>query len=126
MSNVYNGVSCDNSYMFLAVNCFFKKISQMFDWVVNTPLNTFSILIQVAATLWNDLFVSGFKIQKQPSRGVPRKRCPENMEQISRKTTMPKCDFNKVALLKSHFSMGVLVEIRSIFSKCLFLETTKN
>ena len=35
--------------------------------------------------------------QKQPSRGVLRKRCPENMQQIYR-TPMPKCNFNKVAL----------------------------
>ena len=35
--------------------------------------------------------------QKQPSRGVPWKRCSENMQQIYRKTPMPKCDFNKVA-----------------------------
>ena len=37
-------------------------------------------------------------IQKQPSRGVLRKRCSENMQQIYRRTPMPKCDFNKVAL----------------------------
>ena len=36
--------------------------------------------------------------QKQPPRGVPRKRCSENMQQIYRRTLMPKCDFNKVAL----------------------------
>ena len=36
--------------------------------------------------------------QKQPPRGVPRKRCSENMQQIYRGTPMPKCDFNKVAL----------------------------
>ena len=35
--------------------------------------------------------------QKQPSRGVLRKRCSENMQQIYRRTSMPKCDFNKVA-----------------------------
>ena len=35
--------------------------------------------------------------QKQPSRGVLRKRCPENMQQIYRRTPMPKCDFNKVS-----------------------------
>ena len=34
--------------------------------------------------------------QKQPPRGVIRKRCSENMQQIYRKTPMPKCDFNKV------------------------------
>ena len=33
--------------------------------------------------------------QKQPSRGVLRKRYSENMQQIYRRTSMPKCDFNK-------------------------------
>ena len=42
---------------------------------------------------------------------------------------MPKCDFNKVALhsfatlLKSHFGMGVLLQICCIFSEDLFLRT---
>ena len=36
--------------------------------------------------------------QKQSPRGVPRKRCSENMLQIYRTTPMPKWDFNKVAL----------------------------
>ena len=37
--------------------------------------------------------------QKQPSRGVLKKRCFENMQQVYWKTLMPKCDdFNKVAL----------------------------
>ena len=36
-------------------------------------------------------------IQKQPSRGVLSKRCSENMQQIYRRTPMPKCDFNKFA-----------------------------
>ena len=35
--------------------------------------------------------------QKQPPRGVPKKRCSENMQQIYRRTLMPRCDFNKVA-----------------------------
>ena len=34
-------------------------------------------------------------IQKQPSRGVPKKRCSENMQQSYRRTPMLKCDFNK-------------------------------
>ena len=34
--------------------------------------------------------------QKLLPRGVLRKRCSENMQQIYRKTTMPKRDFNKV------------------------------
>ena len=36
--------------------------------------------------------------QKQPSRDVLIKRCSENIQQIYKKTLMPKCDFNKVAL----------------------------
>ena len=35
--------------------------------------------------------------QKQPSRGVLTKMCSENMQQIYRRTLMPKCDLNKVA-----------------------------
>ena len=38
------------------------------------------------------------KIQKQSTRGVLRKRCSQNMQQIYRRTLMPKCDFNKTAL----------------------------
>ena len=34
-------------------------------------------------------------IEKQPPRGVARRRCSENMQQIYRRTAMPKCDFNK-------------------------------
>ena len=50
--------------------------------------------------------------QKQPSRGVLRKRCSKNMQQTYRRAPMLECDFNKVAegtLLKSHFGMGVLL-----------------
>ena len=39
-----------------------------------------------------------FNIQKQPSRGVLKKRCSENMLSIFRRKPKPKCDFNKVAL----------------------------
>ena len=37
------------------------------------------------------------KYQKQPSRGIPRKKCSEDMQQIYNRTAMPKCNFNKVA-----------------------------
>ena len=36
-------------------------------------------------------------VQKQPSRGVPRKSCFENMQQIYGRTPMSKRDFNKAA-----------------------------
>ena len=38
------------------------------------------------------------EFQKQPSRVVSRKRCSENMQQIYKRTPIPKCDFNKVAI----------------------------
>ena len=41
------------------------------------------------------------KCQKQPSRGVHRKNCSKNVQQIYRRTPMPKYDFGKVA--KSNF-----------------------
>ena len=37
-------------------------------------------------------------LQKQPYRGVLGKRCSENMQQTYRRTPMPKCNFNEVAL----------------------------
>ena len=36
----------------------------------------------------------GKEFQKQPPRRVPRKRCSESMQQIYRRTPMPKCDFS--------------------------------
>ena len=38
------------------------------------------------------------KSQKQPSRGVLKKSCSENMQQIYRRTPILKFDFNKGAL----------------------------
>ena len=37
-------------------------------------------------------------VRKQPSRGALRKRCSENIQQMYRRTPMPKCDFTKVTL----------------------------
>ena len=55
-----------------------------------------------------------FKIlQKQSSRGVLRRRFPENMQQIYRRTPIPKCDFKKVAkqqlFLKNIFHLRFLL-----------------
>ena len=44
-----------------------------------------------------------YHAQKQPTRGVPRKRFSENMQQIYRRKPMPKCDFNNVALRSGCF-----------------------
>ena len=37
-------------------------------------------------------------LQKQPSRGILRKRCSENMEQIYMRTTVPMFDFSIFAM----------------------------
>ena len=44
-----------------------------------------------------NLKLSKLLLQKQPLKGVLEKRCSENMQQIYRRTPMPKCNFNKAA-----------------------------
>ena len=63
--------------------------------------------------------------QKQPPRGVPCERYSENMEQIYRRTPMPKCDFNKVALqfYSNHTSAWVFYKFAHIF-RTPFLKNT--
>ena len=67
------------------------------------------------------LFDKCMVIQKQPPIGVPKKRCSENMQQIYRRTAMPKCDFNKVAIeitLRHGCSLVNLLHIfRTLFPK---------
>ena len=50
-------------------------------------------------------------VQKQPSRGVIRKRCSENMQQIYRRKPMQNViSINfKATLLKSLFGIGVIL-----------------
>ena len=48
-------------------------------------------LADIASKTWN------CTEQKQPFRGVLRKRCSENMQHIYRRTQMPRCEFNKFA-----------------------------
>ena len=40
------------------------------------------------------VLITNSTIQKQPPRGVLGKRCSENIQQIYRRTPMPKRDFN--------------------------------
>ena len=54
-----------------------------------------ALICNLCNNLWKKKTKSS--IQKQPSRGTLRKRCSENMQQMYRRTPMPKCDFNKVA-----------------------------
>ena len=61
--------------------------------------------------------IDGFK--KQPSRRVLIKSCSENMEQIYRRTPMPKCDFNKVfeIALRNGYSPVNLLPAAASFSR---------
>ena len=61
-----------------------------------------------------------FHFQKQPSRCVVSKRCSENMQQIYRRTSMPKCDFNNVA--KPEPAKETLAQAFS----CEFCEISRN
>ena len=55
----------------------------------------------IITEFWVGLAESKINCQKQPSRGVLRKSCSENMQHIYKRTPMPKSDFNKVAV---HFN----------------------
>ena len=48
--------------------------------------------------LWDKSKMQLCTDQKQPPRGVLKKRCSEKMQQIYMRTPMQKCDFNEVAL----------------------------
>ena len=72
---------------------YFEK-SQVFDWQLKM--------------VFRNKYYCNENLQKQPSRGVLIKRCSGNMQQIYGRTLMLKCDC-KATLLKSHFSMGVLL-----------------
>ena len=59
---------------------------------------TFEIFMILSDNDFRCLYSHSNVCQKQPSRGVLKKRCPENMQQIYRRKLKPKCDFKKVVL----------------------------
>ena len=63
---------------------------------------------------------------KQPSRGGLKKLCSENMQQIYRRTSMPECDFNKVAskLYQNHTSAWVFSCKFATFFRTTFYNNT--
>ena len=56
-----------------------------------------------ALTIKTTFYGLTIKIQKQSPIDVPGKRFSENMQQTYRRTFMPKCDFNRVALQLCNF-----------------------
>ena len=107
-----NSIKTFKAIAFIKYNCY---------WFVSQSFWLLSLLVHVLLRIiWNwesasilsgsilstfgyprlsiyQLLGSKFSCQKQLSRGVPRKRCSENMYQIYRRAIMTKCDFYKVA-----------------------------
>ena len=86
------------------------------------------VLLQIEVVLLQNIKINNFYIhikswsifdilQKQSFRGVLIKRCSEKMQQIYRRTPMPKCDFNKFAKLELDITSlpGTLWSILWIF-----------
>ena len=64
-------------------------------------------------------------IKKQPLRAVPGKGCSEHMQQIFRRTPMPKCDFNKVAsFIEITLRHGCSVSLLHIFRASITKNTS--
>ena len=53
-----------------------------------------------------------------PHRGVPRKSCSKDMQQIYRRTPTPQCDFNKIAVqLYWNHTLAWLFSCKHLFLK---------
>ena len=91
---------CTSSIVFL------KEVT----WVATKMLIFLVLLIWII----EKCFISNKKslrdTKKQPSRGVLKKRCSENMQQIYRTTHMSKCDVNKVEKQLKKTSGWLLLE----------------
>ena len=87
----------------LMENFIFCAVSDWLKQKIYCALIYFPILQRKIISCHNSISVNFKKLkhekhfQKQPPRDVLKKRCPENIQQIYRRTPMPKCDFNKVA-----------------------------
>ena len=69
---------------------------------VHEAMYRFFEIDEVHKLMMDEIYEIGWftvKFEYAPPRGVPRKTCSENMQQIYRRTPMSKCDFNKVATL---------------------------
>ena len=66
---------------------------EVLDFFAGIDLNIFSTNSKMYLTPCQTFMMNSF--QKQSSRGVFIKRCSKNMQQIYRRTTMSKGDFNK-------------------------------
>ena len=114
----------------LLINLFLKKPLTHFrltlhfciPWKLQktSSLLTFSWGIEILH--WHEVI---YKVQKQPSRGIFRKRCSENMQQIYRRTPMPKC-VNLMYIFRTPFpknaSGGLLLKVLLSIPLSLFID----
>ena len=87
-----NSIICSKSAKMILQHFFTLILSNqlaIWTWVRNWFKKQLFLLFQIRNGQSNS--------QKQPPRGVPRKRCSENMQQIYRRAPLPKCNFNKVS-----------------------------
>ena len=88
----------------------------MYEFSGKTFFTLYSIHCLIAFTFWDI-----GQYQKQPSRGVFKKRCSENMQQIYRRTPMPKCDlqsnFIESALRHGCSPVNLMHIFRTFFPK---------
>ena len=89
------------SYLMVISMVFWMKLPLICS---NLQRNETGFFLQKVSCIKFEFFIK--VCQKQPSRSVLCKRCSENMQQIYRRTPIPKCDINN---LKSHFEIGVLL-----------------
>ena len=66
-------------------------------------------------------YFCGGLLQEQPPRGVLRKRCSKNMQQIYRRTPMLKCDFNKVAKQGGIHYKHYIIQLSNLACSAFFL-----
>ena len=94
------------------LNIVFYVKTQHLLYLVKARLSKSIIKKSTAALVWLSFVGWGtalsqrksrYKKQNQPPRGVLKKRCSENMQQIYRRTPMLKCNFNKVAFQNIYF-----------------------
>ena len=101
-------------------------------WLLRIPYRTSKIKAQYVVFFAKKFNTLKLLFQKQPSRGILKNRCSENIQQIYRRTPMPKCYFNKVAMerfviIVNGFGTGTASErLRSTSGRLLLLFLIEN
>ena len=90
-------ISCISNYMLcIKLYSWFFSLLRVIIIVLSVALCCFAYWITMHLKIQRHSFADVVR-QKQPSKGVLKKSCSENMQLIYRRRNTPKCDFNKVA-----------------------------